>query len=646
MATVNEQTADIGKQTYTESFQTEVTELLQLIIHSLYSHPKIFLRELISNASDAIDKVQLESLTAADLLPANFQPEIRLETGKNPRVLKIKDNGIGMTEDELRENIGTIARSGTREFVRMKKELQENPNLIGQFGVGFYSAFMVADRVAVETQKAGTDSGARWESDGKGTYSIEPFIRSEGPGTTVILYLKPHDNKDDELPDFTDEWVLRSTVKKHSDFIAHPIKMEISREQPVEGDEDKTETVIEDQLLNSQKAIWLKKPSEVSDEEYTEFYTHLSHDYQEPLTRLHYRAEGVLDFTALLFVPTRRPWNYDYEGIERGLSLYVKRVLIMNDCEELIPPYLRFMKGVIDSSDLSLNVSREMLQHNRQILAIKKAITGRIIKTLQDLLAEDRQKYQTFWKEFGQTLKEGIIREPERADKLQPVFLFHSSTQAELTTLEEYSERMKEGQPAIYYMVADSLEHARKSPYLERLKDKGYEVLIMVDPVDEFVAGKFKDFKEKSFQSITAKELQLDTSEEKQEKEQKKEVQKKELASVITVLEETLKDDIKEVLLSDRLTETPACLVTEGDAPSNYLEQMYRQMGQEPPKQKRILEINASHPVYGKMQKLAKDKQQEWAKLLFDQAVINEGGRIEDPVAFTRKFTELLIESN
>ncbi|MCB0335789.1 MAG: molecular chaperone HtpG, partial [Bdellovibrionales bacterium] len=466
----------------TESFTTEVSELLQLIIHSLYSHPEIFLRELISNASDALDKLKLESLTDGSLTPAGYEGFIRLVPDKEARTLKVVDNGIGMTIEEVRENLGTIAHSGTRQFLARKQELQEDPDLIGQFGVGFYSAFIVADKVIVETQKAGSSEGVRWESDGKGSFDIEPCTRTEGLGTTITLFLKEAGEEEGDLADFSDEWTLRSIVKKHSDFIAYPIKMETRRTKTNE-DGSEGETEIEDQILNSQKAIWLTNPSEVTGADYNEFYRTLTFDSADPLEKIHYKAEGTIEFSALLYFPASKPWNYDYEDSNKGLQLYVKRVLIMSDCEDILPLYLRFVRGVVDSSDLSLNVSREILQHNRQIIQIRKAVTNRVLKALEEMKSSAFANYIKLWELFGSTLKEGIIREPERKEKLLPLYLFKTNRDSSWQSLDDYVERMKEGQPAIYYVVGDDPEQLALSPHLERLKEKDYEVIFLSDRI-------------------------------------------------------------------------------------------------------------------------------------------------------------------
>jgi molecular chaperone HtpG len=627
-----------------EHFKTEVNQLLHMIIHSLYSHPEIFLRELISNASDALDKLKLAALTDGSLLPPGYDPVIRLQPDAGNRTLQVIDNGIGMTLEEVRENIGTIARSGTKEFMKLQAELKQNPELIGQFGVGFYSAFMVADRIVLETRKAGTEKGVRWESNGQEGYSIEE-IEKAGIGTTITLYLKESKKGDDDetSQDFTEEWVLRSTVKKHSDFISYPIRMEVSRPAPQGSEEERT---LEDVTLNSQKAIWLKPTTEVTSEEYRDFYQQVSHDYQEPLKTIHFRGEGTVEFSSLLYIPGTRPYNYDYEGSARRLRLYVKRVLIMDDCEQLLPRNLRFVRGVVDSSDLPLNVSREILQHDRQITQIRKTIVKRLLRGLGELKDQNRTEYLKFWNNFGSTFKEGLVREPTTTDQLLPLCLWNSTKGSELRTLDEYLAEMPEGQPAIYFMSGDSLVHLRNSPLLERVKEKGYEVLLLADKVDALIAPHLDSYKDQKFQSVSAADIDIDTEEEKERKEQEKTAAGERLAPVLTVIKDTLKTQVKDVVLSSRLSSSPACLVSDQD--SHAMEQMellYRQMGQEPPKNERTLEVNPKHPVIEKMVTMPREKQELWSELLFDQSLIAEGSRVPDPTRFSQLLSELMLDA-
>lgn len=611
-----------------QNFNAEIKQLLDIVIHSLYSHKEIFLRELLSNASDAMDKLKFQSLTHPALLPDNWQPTIRLEPDSEKKILKIIDNGIGMTQEEVVEFIGTIARSGAKAFMQMNTEMKTKPELIGQFGVGFYSAFMVADRVTLHTQKAGSNDGTVWESQGDGTYSIDSVPRPEGTGTTITLHMKEF-TEEDEVQNFTDKWVLKSLVKKYSDFIAHPIKM-------------KGET--EDEILNSQKALWLKTPSEITKEEYKEFYQHLTHDWNEPLRTVHYKAEGMMEFNALLYVPGKKPWNYNNRDMEYGLSLYIKRVFIMSDCKDLIPPYLRFMKGLIDSSDLSLNVSREILQQDRQVSQIRKNVTSKVLATLKDLLSKDRSEYENFWSEFGATLKEGIPSDSANKEKLQDLLLFHSTSSDKMTTLDEYVARMKENQKNIFFITGDSLSQVSNSPYLEKLKEKNYEVLLLVDPVDEWVAESLNEFKGKKLHSITKEGLDLDTEEEKQKKADDKKQAEVTLKPVMETMKKALEGQVKDVILSDRLTSTPACLVSASQDPSAHMQKLMAQMGKEyASSAKRIMEINPQHPVFEKMLKASQEQQTKWSEILFAQALLTEGSTLPDPVKFSQQVAELMV---
>lgn len=615
----------------TQNFNAEIKQLLDIVIHSLYSHKEIFLRELLSNASDAIDKLKFNSLTHASLLPENWQPAIRLEPSADSKTLKIIDNGIGMSQEEVVEFIGTIARSGAKAFMQMNAEMKTKPELIGQFGVGFYSAFMVADRVTLHTQKAGTNDGTVWESAGDGTYTIDSVPRAEGNGTTITLHLKEF-KPEEEVQDFTDKWVLKSLVKKYSDFIAHPIKMMGEKEE---------------ETLNSQKALWLKSPSEVTADEHKEFYQHLSHDWNEPARTIHYKAEGTMEFNALLYVPGKKPWNYNMRDMEYGLSLYIKRVFIMSDCKDLLPPYLRFMKGLVDSSDLSLNVSRELLQQDRQVTQIRKNVTSKVLGTLKDMLNKDRTAYENFWNEFGTTLKEGLPGDAANKEKLQDLMLFHSTSSDKMTTLDEYVARMKPEQKHIYFITGDSLSQVNNSPYLEKLKEKGFEVLLLVDPVDEWVVDSLNEFKGKKLQSIMREGLDLDTEEEKKKKEEEKKQAEVTFKPVLESMKKTLEADVKDVVLSDRLTSTPACLVASSTDPSAHMQKLMAQMGKEYATQKikRIMEINPKHPVFEKMLKASPEQQTKWAEILFAQALLTEGSNLPDPVKFSQQIAELMVQA-
>lgn len=613
----------------TQAFNAEIKQLLDLMIHSLYSHKDIFLRELISNASDALDKIKFQSLTQDNLMAAGTELMIRLEPSKEHHTLKIIDNGIGMSPEEVVEYIGTIARSGTKKFSQLNQELKDRPELIGQFGVGFYSSFMVADKVTLHTQRAGTHMGTLWESKGDGTYTIDEIPRPEGHGTSITLHLKKFE-AEEEVQDFTDAWGLKSLVKKYSDFIAYPIRMKGEKE---------------DETLNSQKALWLKSPSEITKEEYKEFYHHLSHDWNDPLKTIHYKAEGTMEFNALLYLPMQKPWNFNLRDTEYGLNLYIKRVFIMSDCKDLLPSYLRFVKGLVDSSDLSLNVSREILQQDRQVTQIRKNVVNKVLGGLKDLLNKERGQYETFWKEFGATLKEGFPGDPANKEKLQELTLFKSTASDAWTTLDEYIGRMKEGQKEIYFMTGDDLGTMVESPYLEKLKEKNYEVLLMADPVDEWVTESLREYKEKKLQSVTKEDLNLDTEEEKTKKEEEKKGFLERFKPLLESMKDTLKDQVKDVNISDRLTETPVCLVAGSHDPSAHMQKILSQMGQDQGvKAKRIFEINPKHPVIEKMMSLTSDQQKLWTEVLYSQALLNEGSSIPDPKKFSKQLAELMLK--
>lgn len=610
----------------THSFQAEIKELLNLMIHSLYSHREIFLRELISNASDALDKRKFAALTDEAMLPKDSELKIELETDPAQKMLKIRDNGIGMSFDEAMKNLGTIAHSGTKELLKHAGELKDRPELIGQFGVGFYSAFMVADKVTVHTQKAGTTEGVLWESTGDGTYSIDHVPRPEGVGTTLTLKLKEF-KEDDNVEDFTSEWTLKSLIKKYSDFIKYPIQYKNEKQEWT--------------TLNSQKALWLKSPSEIKEEEYKEFYQQLTYDWNPPLKTIHYKAEGTLEYNALLYIPSKQPMNYYAREHEWGLSLYIRRVFIMNNCSELLPPYLRFVRGLVDSADLSLNVSREMLQHDRQVTAIKKSLVGKVLNHLKDMLTKERSTYENFWTEFGSTIKEGLPSEPAQKEKLTELVLFHSSHSDKMTTLEEYAGRMVKDQKHIYFITGDSLNVLQNSPYLEKVRAKGYEVLFCIDPVDEWVMDSFGDYKEFKFQSITKGELDIDTPEEKEAQKGLKE----KYQPLLDVIMKVLGEHIKEVKTSDRLTNSPACLVADQHDPSAHMMRLMEKMGQSSQTPKRILEVNLSHPLFEKMMEAPANIQEKWAEILFYQALIFEGSALPNPKRFSEHISELMVQA-
>lgn len=619
----------------THQFQTEVKQLLELMIHSLYSHKDVFLRELISNASDALDRLRFEALTKPELLVEGSELQIRLEADAEARTLTIHDNGIGMSKKELIDNIGTIAKSGSAELVKkMKKATSgdaEIGEMIGQFGVGFYSSFMVAEKVVLVTRRAGKKSAIRWESGGKGDYTIDRAER-DSSGTSITLHLLPVD-QEQGVEDFVDEHVVTTIVHRYSDFIAYPIVLKTK-------DEDKT--------LNSMKPIWERPAAEVTDEEYAEFYKHISHDWREPLERILQRAEGTIEYRALLFIPSEAPMDLYYAHAEAGLRLYVKRVSIMERCEELLPRYLRFVRGVVDSSDLPLNVSREMLQHDRQIRQIRKGLLKKILDALQKMKSDDEEKYLKFWAPFGRSLKEGISEDSDNRDKVTELLMFSSSADSgKLTSLADYVLRMKEGQDTIYYLTGDSQEVVESSPHLEAFREKGVEVLYLTDAVDELVVEALTEYDGKKLRSAGKGALDLGT--EKEKEEQKKELDEKGKAfeTLLARTQEALSDRVKEVRLSTRLTTSPACLVGgEGDV-SPRVEKWLRQQGGDMPVQQRILELNPSHEIVTRL-KAKLDVQEnsetvpEYAELLYGYALLAEGSDVADSADFARRFAALM----
>ncbi|MDY7087582.1 MAG: molecular chaperone HtpG [Actinomycetota bacterium] len=606
----------------TLEFQAEARQLLQLMVHSIYSNKDIFLRELISNASDALDKLRLATLQ--DGLEADASDlHIELTADKEARTLTVRDNGIGMTRDEVVELIGTIAKSGTAELLTKLREAKESPELIGQFGVGFYSTFMVAEKVELVTRKAGTEGhGTRWESSGEGTYSIDDA--PDAPvGTSVTVHLRPSD-EEDALYDYTDDWKIRQIVKKYSDFIAFPIKM---------GDD----------TLNSMKALWARPRSEVSDEEYHEFYRHISHDWSEPLEIINMRAEGTFEYEALLFLPSRAPHDLFQRDARHGLQLYVKRVFIMDDSRELIPDYLRFVKGVVDAADLSLNISREILQQDRHIQMIRRRLVKKVLSTIKDLLNNNPEKYATFWREFGRALKEGLLNDQDNQKAILDVSTFASTAGPEPTTLAAYIERMKEGQEEIYYLTGESRSQVENSPHMEAFQKQGYEVLILTDPVDEIWVEAVPDYDGKKLQSIARGSVDLPKDAEEPEPEG-------DFAPLLTFLKEQLSEQIKDVRLSHRLISSPACLVSDTDDITPALEKMYRAMGQEGPRVKRILELNPGHPLVSGLRSAHESRADdpalpETAELLYGTALLAEGGDLEDPARFAKLLADRLART-
>jgi molecular chaperone HtpG len=625
-------------------FKTEVKELLNLMIHSLYSHKEIFLRELISNASDAIDKVRHESLTNKEILDACGEWKIKISADPAAGTLAVSDNGIGMTRDEVVEELGTIAHSGTREFMQALKDAsqKDRPGLIGQFGVGFYSAFMVADRVTVVTRKAleKTTKAVRWESTADGSFTLED-TEKDRPGTDVILHLRKEENQ------YLQEWEIREVVRKYSDYIEHPIVMDITREKEDPADKDKRITATEEETLNSRKAIWLKDPSEITAEEYNDFYKHLSHDFSDPAKVIHYRAEGTSEFTSLLYLPQRAPYGILYRDFKIGPMLYVKRVQIMDHCAELLPEYLRFVKGVVDSSDLPLNVSREILQANRHVEVIRKNITKKVLDTLAEMKKNEYDSYGKLHKEFGRVLKEGIHFDFSRKEEIADLLLF-ASTRTEpgtYTTLDDYVKNMPIVQEAIYYITGRPDENILQSPYLEAFRKRGYEVLCMTDDIDDLIMLDLQEYKGKKIRSVVKGDVSLDKT-----KEAEKEAQKGRFEKLLARFKERLKDEVKDVRFSGRLTDSACCLVADEGGLDPQMEKLLRSMGQDVPTQKRILEINPDHPVFEAMNSMiaqgSQDEQvQEFIDLLYNQALLLEGSKLKDPAAFARAVAKLMAGS-
>ena len=635
-----------------KEFKTEVQQLLDLVIHSLYSNKDIFLRELISNGSDAIDKLRFNALSDKKLLKDQTDFRIKLFTDNDAKTLIIEDNGIGMTKDELEANIGTIASSGTRRFMEeiKKGNSSDNPELIGQFGVGFYSAFMVADKVTLKTRPAGSDESWTWQSSGDGSYEITEGGREKN-GTEITLSLK------EDCRDYIVEFRLREIIKKYSDFVEYPILMDITREEPELDEEGKPKegaekkVTITEETLNSMKAIWMRPKSEVKKDEYNDFYKHISHDYTDPFKTIHYSAEGTLEFKALLYLPSKAPFDmFQHEGIKHGINLYVKRVFIMDNCEALVPRYLRFVKGVVESNDLPLNVSREILQEDLIIKKIEKNVTSKILTTLKGMMKKSKEDYINFYKEFGKVIKEGIEVDPTNKDKIKDLLLYESSKTkpGEYISLKEYTDRMIPDQKNIYFLTGDSRATVDNSPHLEVFKKKDVEVLFMTEPVDEFILPGFGEYSDKSLKSIAQGDIDLGTEEEKKiAEEQKKEVTGK-YKNLIKKIEESLKEDVKEVRLSNRLTDSPSCLVTDEGDINPQMERIFAAMNQPVPEVKRILEINPNHPVIEKMNKIfesdKKDsKVSDFSELLHNQALLTEGVAVKDPVRFSKLITDLMI---
>ncbi len=647
----------MSKTLETCEFKTETRQLLDLMVHSIYSNKDIFLRELISNSSDALDKMRFEAVSQPELLDADKELHILIDVDKDARTISVQDNGIGMSREEVQNLIGTIAKSGTSEFLehlKKQKSGDSSVELIGQFGVGFYSTFMVGDEVTLLTRRADEQSGTRWHSDGAGTYTIEE-IDKEDVGTTVTVHLKPVDSEDG-LHDYTAEYTVRSIVKKYSDFVAYPIKMDIERQEYDKDDEGKQidgteKTVVESETLNSMKAIWLRDKDDITEEEYHEFYKHISHDWNDSMDVITAKIEGTLEYRLLAFIPSVQPFDLFHRDSRRGLNLYVKRVFIMDDCKELMPEYLRFIRGVVDSEDLSLNISREMLQQDRQIQRMRKGIVNKVLSALKEMNEKDNEKYIKFWAQFGRVLKEGLFQDNENRDALLDLLLCQSTnSKDELTSLQGYLDRAKDSQEVIYYMSGESREAVENSPHIEAFLDKGYEVLILTEPVDEVWLQSVFEYKGKKLQSVGKGAVDLDSDEEEKAKKKERKKKEKQFSSLMECLKSKLGEYVKEVRLSNRLTTSVACLVGDQQDMTPQMEQLMKAMQQDVPVVKRILELNPNHPLLDKLQECF-DKDQndpaldDYANLVYGQAVLAEGGQLPNPAAFSKLVANLMEKS-
>jgi molecular chaperone HtpG len=625
----------------TLGFQAEVKQLLQLMIHSLYSNKEIFLRELISNASDASDKLRFEAINNDALFEGDSALGITIDFDKTARTISITDKGIGLSQQEAIEHLGTIAKSGTKEFFsKLSGDQQKDAALIGQFGVGFYSGFIVADRITVESRRAGlpADQGVRWESGGEGDFTVETIDKPQR-GTTITLHLR---EGEDEL---LSAWQLRSIIRKYSDHISLPIQM-----RKEEWDEEKKEMAIRDEMetINQASALWARSKSDITDEQYTEFYKHVSHDFAEPLTWTHNRVEGRSEYTQLLYIPARAPFDMWDRNQRSGIKLYVKRVFIMDDAEQLMPVYLRFVKGVIDSNDLPLNVSREILQESRDVKVIREGSTKRVLGMLEELANADepekKEKYDNFWKEFGQALKEGIGEDSTNKDRIAKLLRFastHNDNETQNVALADYVSRMKDGQDKIFYVTADSWTAARNSPHLEIFRKKGLEVLLLTDRVDEWMLSFLSEFEGKQLVSVAKGDLDLGKLEDESEKKQKEETQA-EYKELIDKMKKSLDEKAADVRVTFRLTDSPACLVAGEHELSGNLLRMLKAAGQKAPDSKPILEINPNHPLVQRL-KYEDAKFDDWSSILFDQAMLAEGGQLLDPAGFVKRLNDMLL---
>ncbi len=617
------------------AFEAEVSQLLELVIGSLYTRKEIFLRELVSNAQDALDKLRFRAVTEPELMAGDGTLEVRIRVDAEPGVLVIEDTGVGMTEAELAKNLGTLAHSGTKAFLEKLGERRGDVSLIGQFGVGFYSAFLVADRVDVVSRAAGHDQAFRWSSDAKNGFTIEPAERA-ARGTEIRLHLKA-----DLAKEYLDRWHIKDLVRQYSDYVSYPVKLEVEKEGP-DGQRELEQ-------INRAKALWQRPKAEISSEEYEELYKHITHDYEPHLAHTHFKVEGTMEFLGLLYVPRRAPFDLFNPSGKRGLRLFVRRVFILEDAQEILPVYLRFLRGVVDSDDRPLNVSRETLQESRVLHAIKKQVTKKALDLLDDLAKDKPEDYAIFWKAFGAVLKEGLAGDSAEKDRIAKLLRAPSTKEAAggLASFDAYKTRMPEDQKAIYYLYGESEDVLRRSPYLEALEKKGFEVLFFTDPVDEWAMSGLGEYDKTPLVSAMRADLELEKTAEETEKERK---DKEALSPLLTRITKVLGDRVREVKLSDRLTDSPACLVLTKTAAPAFMEKLLRESGRKVPHEKRIFEINAAHPL---MKNLASKIEVEsanvegidgWIEVLYDQALLSEGSPLEDPNGFARRVTAMLVE--
>ncbi len=635
----------------TLNFQTETKELLNLMIHSIYTHKEIFLRELISNASDALDKLKFKALTEPNILKDNNEFKIEIFVNKEKNTITIKDNGIGMTHDEVISNIGTIAKSGSRAFTEALKEAKNNKDdlsIIGQFGVGFYSSFMVANKITLKTKSPDSETGVKWVSTGEGSFTIEDTKKSDR-GTEIILHLREEENKEDSNAEYLEEYKIKELIQKYSDYVRYPILLEVTKTVEDEETKEKTETV-EQEKINSQTPLWKKSKTDITEEEYNEFYQGKFHDWTNPLKTIHFKVEGNLDYSALLYIPSKTPMDFYSKEFEKGLQLYSKNVFIMEKCKELIPDHFRFIKGLVDSPDLSLNISREILQQNRQLGIIAKNLEKKIQRELEKMLKTDRDEYIKFWNEFGINIKGGIYENFGRyKDTLKNLLIFNTTKDENMTTLTEYKERMPEDQKHIYYVSGDNIKSLEKMPQLEGIKAKGWEVLYFTDKIDEFAIKSLGSFEDITFKSIHEANEELSSDDDKKMLDEVE----KDNSDLFTKIKEALGDKVSKVRPTTRLKSSAVCLVSGTDGISFEMEKLMAEMPGENPmgavKAERILEINSNHELFKaliKVNEVHPENLKKYAEVLYSQALLIEGFQLEDPIEFANNMTDLLIKAS